>query len=71
MSCCVRIDNKKPVGKIKPMHCINNAPSFDEEVMFETVRDAGIPYARLHDTFLTCYDRLVDVSKFFFEFRCG
>lgn len=65
MKCEIRIDKHKTVGKIKPMHCVNNVPSFDDDVLFETVRDAGIPYSRLHDSFLTHYDRLVDVPKIF------
>ena len=62
------IDKTDITGKIKPMHCINNAPSFDDEVLFETLTDAGIPYSRLHDTFVLHYDRLVDVPNVFPDF---
>lgn len=62
------IKKTETVGAIKPMHCINNAPSFDDEVLFETLTDAGIPYSRLHDTFELYYDRLVDVSNVFPDF---
>ena len=62
------IKKTEMVGTIKPMHCINNAPSFDDEVLFETLTDAGIPYSRLHDTFELCYDRLVDVPNVFPDF---
>lgn len=63
------IINKNVIaGKIKPMHCINNAPSFDDEVLFETLTEAGIPYSRLHDTFELHYDRLVDVPNVFPDF---
>lgn len=39
------------IGKIKPMHAINNAPidiTFDGQ--FSLISDANIPFARLHDT---------------------
>ena len=62
------IKKTETVGAIKPMHCINNAPSFDDEVLFETLTDAGIPYSRLHDTFELYYDRLVDVPNVFPDF---
>lgn len=62
------IKKTEMVGTIKPMHCINNAPSFDDEVLFETLTDAGIPYSRLHDAFELCYDRLVDVPNVFPDF---
>ena len=62
------IKKTETVGAIKPMHCINNAPSFDDEVLFETLTDAGIPYSRLHDTFELHYDRLVDVPNVFPDF---
>jgi len=64
----ININKNEIVGKIKPMHCINNAPSFDDEVLFETLTDAGIPYSRLHDTFELHYDRLVDVPNVFPDF---
>lgn len=64
----IRINKNQTVGKIKPMHCINNAPSFDDEVLFETLTEAGIPYSRLHDTFELHYDRLVDVQNVFPDF---
>ena len=46
----VRVKNEC-IGKIKPMHAINNAPidiTFDGN--FSLLSDASIPYARLHDT---------------------
>lgn len=40
-----------PVGRIKPMHGINNAPFIWANCdMFPYLTEAGIPYARLHDT---------------------
>ena len=61
----ITINKNEIAGKIKPLHCINNAPSFDDEVLFETLTEAGIPYSRLHDTFELHYDRLVDVPNVF------
>ena len=63
------INKNEIVGKIKPMHCINNAPSFNDEVLFETLTEAGIPYSRLHDTFELHYDRLVDAPNVFPDFE--
>ena len=45
------VNYQSPVGRIKPMHGINNAPvrwTFCD--MFHYLTEAGIPYARLHDT---------------------
>ncbi|MBQ9780496.1 MAG: hypothetical protein IJW00_06085 [Clostridia bacterium] len=40
-----------PIGKIKPMHAVNNAPMFWTYCdIFHFLTEAGIPYARLHDT---------------------
>lgn len=44
-------DFNTPTGKIKPMHAVNNAPMFWTYCrMFHYLTEAGIPYARLHDT---------------------
>ncbi len=44
-------DFTSPLGKMKPMHAINNAPTFWTYCdMFHYLTEAGIPYARLHDT---------------------
>ncbi len=44
-------DFSAPVGKIKPMHAVNNAPMFWTYCdAFHYLTEAGIPYARLHDT---------------------
>ncbi len=44
-------DFTKPLGKIKPMHAVNNAPMFWTYCdAFHYLTEAGIPYARLHDT---------------------
>ena len=44
-------DFMSPTGKIKPMHAVNNAPMFWTFCdTFHYLTEAGIPYARLHDT---------------------
>lgn len=40
-----------PVGRIKPMHGLNNAPFYGcDDSLFPALTAASIPYARLHDT---------------------
>ena len=48
----LKIDFCKITGKIKPMHALNNTPTFpgDTYGLFEKIKEARIPYARLHDT---------------------
>lgn len=47
----IQVDFDKIVSPIKPMHCINNGPIHGtSERMFHYLQEAGIPYARLHDT---------------------
>jgi xylan 1,4-beta-xylosidase len=47
----VTVDFSTIVNKIKPMHCINNAPLHGtDDRLFHYLREAGIPAARLHDT---------------------
>ncbi len=44
-------DFTSSVGKIKPMHAVNNAPMYWTFCdSFHYLTEAGIPYARLHDT---------------------
>lgn len=45
------INKTQRVGKIRPMHAVNNGPvSSAGAGRFEYLKEAGIPYARLHDT---------------------
>lgn len=47
----IKIDFSRTVGKIKPMHAINNVPLlWANDSMFHFIGEAGIPYSRLHDT---------------------
>lgn len=48
----ISVDFTKTVGKIKPFHAVNNAPILGSGnfSMFHYLREAGIPFSRLHDT---------------------
>ena len=47
----MNIDFNTIIGKIKPMHAVNNVPLLGtNEAMHHYVGDAGIPFVRLHDT---------------------
>ena len=48
----LNVDFSQKVGLIKPMHAINNAPTvpYDYLGLYDSLRDAAVPYARLHDT---------------------
>jgi hypothetical protein len=48
----LKIDFNNITGKIKPMHAINNPPTVpgDWSGLYEKLKEAHIPYARLHDT---------------------
>lgn len=47
----MNIDFLKPIGKIKPMHAINNAPIMGaDDRMFHYIAEGGFPLLRLHDT---------------------
>lgn len=65
----VRVDFDKASGPVKPLHGINNSPMTYGEALPE-LRDAGIPYVRLHDTggaFGGAY--FVDVPNIFPDFE--
>ena len=72
----VRIDFSKELGKIKPMHSVNNGPVYkfaaDQRITnIDAYRDAGIPYARTHDSSsYTTYggEHIVDVNFIFTDF---
>lgn len=50
----IKVDFSKSVGRIKPMHAVNNVPCVpydtNENNLFVKMQEAGIPYSRLHDT---------------------
>ena len=45
----IAVDFSRGKGKIKPLHGINNSPVTYGDPLLE-LKDAGIPYVRLHDT---------------------
>ena len=50
----VLIETNCALGKIKPMHAVNNGPikgsrMFPNSGNFDAYKEAGIPYARNHD----------------------
>ncbi len=66
----MKINFAKTIGKIKPMHAINNAPiQGASDSMFHYLTEAGIPYSRLHDTG-GAYGggRFVDITNLFRNF---
>ncbi|MBR2432969.1 MAG: hypothetical protein IKB23_08640 [Clostridia bacterium] len=48
----IEINVDKVLGKIKPMHAVNNPPTAPQNFYqsYEKLQAANIPYARLHDT---------------------
>ena len=72
----ILVDFKNEVGKVKPMHSVNNGPVYkfaaDQRITnIEPYRAAGIPYARTHDaSFYATYggEHIVDVNMIFTDF---
>lgn len=72
----VTVNCAKPVGKIKPMHAVNNGPVYkfaeDQRITnLPAYKAAGIPYARTHDaSFYATYggNHTVDVDFIFPNF---
>ena len=72
----IAVDFSKTLGKMKPMHAVNNGPvyKFAEDQRITNLyayRDAGIPYARNHDaSFNATYggEHTVDVNFIFPDF---
>lgn len=48
------VHGTKSLGRIKPMHGVNNVPfvpvNYGNSRLFEQLKEAGIPFSRLHDT---------------------
>ncbi|MBE6966460.1 MAG: hypothetical protein E7441_10575 [Ruminococcaceae bacterium] len=73
----ITIDFSKKVGKIKPMHAVNNGPTrpsklFPENSNFDAYKAANIPYARNHDAaFCSNYggEHTVDINAIFWDFE--
>ena len=72
----IKVDFSTKIGKIKPMHAVNNGPVYkfasDQRVTnIDHFRAAGIPYARNHDaSFYSTYggEHTVDVHNIFTNF---
>lgn len=68
----LNVDFAKRVGKLKPMHAVNNGPVCSRNINnIQEFRDAGIPYARTHDAaFYPSYggEHIVDISAVFPNF---
>jgi hypothetical protein len=67
----VSIDFEQQIGKVKPMHAVNNMQSvpYDMYGGFEKFEKAHIPYSRLHDTGGGFGgSRYVDVANIFRDF---
>ncbi len=68
------VDFNKKVGKIKPMHSVNNGPAYPKGTKrgnFETFSELEIPYVRNHDASLSeAYgsQHLVDIHCIFPDF---
>lgn len=45
----ITADFNKITGKIKPMHGVGQPPSISWSYLYKYLKDAGIPYSRLHD----------------------
>lgn len=71
----IKVNRLKTVGRIKPMHCVNNGPVPRQKDQvrnnFEKYAEAKIPYARNHDaSFFAGYGgpHCVDVAAIFPDF---
>ena len=72
----VKADFSQAAGKVKPMHAVNNGPTYkfypgQRITNVDAYREAGIPYARNHDaSFYADYggEHIVDVPAIFPDF---
>ncbi|MCL2517704.1 MAG: hypothetical protein FWF15_03985 [Oscillospiraceae bacterium] len=67
----LKIDFNNITGKIKPMHAVNNPPTVPSDTygLYEKVKEAHIPYVRLHDTGgLFGGAHYVDIENIFTDF---
>ena len=72
----ITVDFAKPIGKVKPLHSVNNGPvykfSSDQRITnIDHYKAAGIPYARTHDaSFFDIYggEHIVDINMIFTDF---
>lgn len=68
----ITYDFSKTIGKIKPLHGVNNAPYsvMNENIATDFMKEAGIPFSRLHDT-MGAYggSHYVDIPNIFPDFE--
>ena len=66
----ITVDFNKTIGKIKPLHGIGQPPIHRvDTTAFRLLKDAGIPYSRLHDVGGAYgYNRFVDIPNIFRDF---
>ena len=66
----INIDFEKRVGKIKPMHGVGQPPACGlDNSAFSYLKEAGIPYSRLHDVGgMFGKNLFVDISNIFRDF---
>ena len=64
----VKVDFSTEVGPVKPMHAVGQPPilGLRDYQLFRLLKEAGVPYARLHD--LGIRARLVDIPHVFPNF---
>ena len=64
----VKVDLAKDVRPVKPMHAVGQPPllGLRDYQLFRLLKEAGVPYARLHD--LGIWARLVDIPHVFPNF---
>ena len=65
----IKVDFNKVIGPIKPFHAVSNGPiSGTSDAMFHYLKEAGIPYSRLHDTGGVYSELFVDIPRIFRDF---
>ena len=72
----LNINFNKELGKIKPMHSVNNGPimpsrMFSKSGNFDAYKEAGIPFARNHDAAFCAFyggEHTVDINAIFPNF---
>ena len=65
----VKVDFSKEVGRVKPMHAVGQPPILGQRdfQLFRLLKEAGVPYSRLHDIGIT-RPHLVDIPNIFRNF---
>jgi len=65
----VKVDFSKEVGPVKPMHAVGQPPILGQRdfQLFRLLKEAGVPYSRLHDIGIT-RPHMVDIPNIFRNF---